>query len=149
MTNADLAKKYADGAKKGTVGNMYIKGDTIYSYGSHFPISRKLDGRGDNIPETVTFNGKPVALFTSQDYSVTTARHKSHVFSALKQAGYELIEVSDVSDPGREIVLFSFESQAIAKLEQYDRSRNKDSYLLQAYDNLERQALIARAVLLM
>lgn len=45
-------------------GNFYFTGDTIYSYGSHFPIACHVDN---------------VVLFTTASYSNTTAQHKSKV----------------------------------------------------------------------
>jgi hypothetical protein len=47
-------------------GNFFFTGDTIYSYGHHFPIARHVGG---------------VVLFTTRGYSVTTAGHKGHVES--------------------------------------------------------------------
>ena len=48
-------------------GHYYFRCDTIYSYGSHFPIARHV----------VNSAGNPAVLFTTRDYSVTTQRHKS------------------------------------------------------------------------
>lgn len=53
--------------------SMFFEGDTIYSYGSHFPIARWA------FPP----KSSPVVLFTSRSYSVTTAKHKSKVHHAL------------------------------------------------------------------
>lgn len=47
--------------------NFYFTGDTIYSYGSHFPIAR-------------IYNGK--VLFTTRGYSNTTSKHIAMVRSA-------------------------------------------------------------------
>lgn len=44
--------------------NFYFNGDTIYSYGSHFPIAKHI-----------VFNGKAAILFTERGYSNTTAKH--------------------------------------------------------------------------
>jgi hypothetical protein len=45
-------------------GNFYYDGDTIYSYGSHFPIARHIE-----------HNGEKAVLFTLKTYSNTTAKH--------------------------------------------------------------------------
>lgn len=46
-------------------GNFYFRGDTIYSYGSHFPIAKHItNGTGVN-----------AVLFTERTYSNTTAKH--------------------------------------------------------------------------
>jgi hypothetical protein len=50
---------------------LHFRGDTIYSYGSHFPIAQHV----------ATKRGR-VVLFTTRDCSVTTARHKSIVLRA-------------------------------------------------------------------
>jgi hypothetical protein len=53
-------------------GNLYFEGDTIYSYGSHFPIARHVSsGKQDAV------------LFTTRTYSVTTSGHCSAVRSAI------------------------------------------------------------------
>lgn len=46
--------------------NMFYDGDTLYSYGAHFPIAR-FTVRSDN--------GETVLLFTTRTASVSTAKH--------------------------------------------------------------------------
>lgn len=46
-------------------GNFYFQGDTIYSYGSHFPIAKHLENK----------KGEKAILFTNRSYSPTTAGH--------------------------------------------------------------------------
>ena len=69
-SNYDIAHEFAYGATDGHTGNwnLYISGDCIYSYGSHFCIAKRV--------------GNGTILFTTRDYSPTTARHKSYVASA-------------------------------------------------------------------
>lgn len=51
--------------------NIFSTGDVIYSYGYHFPLAAIVRNK----------NEEKIAYFlTSSDYSVTTAKHKSHVF---------------------------------------------------------------------
>src|SRR5437660_3842392 len=58
-------------------GNLYFDGETIYSYGSHFPIARHvLDNPTKRHP-------KPGILFTTRSWSVTTSGHVSAVRSAI------------------------------------------------------------------
>ena len=52
-------------------GSFYYYNDTIYSYGSHFPIAKHLE-----------YNGKNCILFTLRSYSNTTAKHISVVGNA-------------------------------------------------------------------
>lgn len=54
-------------------GNLYFTGDTIYSYGSHFPIARHV----------ANDSGRRAVLFTTATYSVTTSGHCSAVRSAI------------------------------------------------------------------
>ena len=54
-------------------GNLYFIGDTIYSYGSHFPIARHV----------VSEAGERAVLLTTATYSVTTSSHCSAVRSAI------------------------------------------------------------------
>jgi hypothetical protein len=54
-------------------GNLYFNGDTIYSYGSHFPIARHAANEA----------GERSVLLTTATYSVTTSNHCSAVRSAI------------------------------------------------------------------
>ncbi len=54
-------------------GNLYFNGDTIYSYGSHFPIARHITNK----------RGQRAVLFTTGSYGNTTSGHKSMVESAI------------------------------------------------------------------
>jgi len=54
-------------------GNLYFTSDTIYSYGSHFPIARHVTNDA----------GERAVLFTTATYSVTTSSHCSAVRSAI------------------------------------------------------------------
>jgi hypothetical protein len=53
-------------------GNFYFNVETIYSYGSHFPIARHVKNK----------NGEQGVLFTERRYSNTTAKHISVVRQA-------------------------------------------------------------------
>lgn len=68
MNNRDLAKKFAEGGTSGRGSHMFINRDTIYSYGYHFPIAKRM-------PWGFYFN--------SREYSNTTSKHKAHVRWAL------------------------------------------------------------------
>lgn len=65
-------------------GSVFFEGDTIYSYGRHFPIARH-----------VTIKNKPAVLFTTRRYSVTTSHHVGMVRHAIPY-GLPVIEVDDV-----------------------------------------------------
>ena len=59
---------------RSSTGNFYFVGDTIYSYGRHFPIAKFVD-----LP-----NGESVVLFTSRSYSITTSSHIAAVRQSLR-----------------------------------------------------------------
>jgi hypothetical protein len=70
-TNSDVAHAWAHqiGTSAYTSNrNMFFEGDTVYSYGRHFPIAKHV-GRG-------------TVLFTEDAYSNTTAKHKHEVLLA-------------------------------------------------------------------
>ncbi len=66
-------------------GNLYFLGDTIYSYGSHFPIARHVANGA----------GKRAVLFTTARYSVTTSGHCSAVRAAIP-SGIPVFNVPNV-----------------------------------------------------
>jgi hypothetical protein len=67
-------------------GNLYFTSNTIYSYGSHFPIARHV----------VSEAGERAVLFTTASYSVTTSSHCSAVRSAIP-SGIRVFHVPNVS----------------------------------------------------
>lgn len=68
------AHKRESTLKKDTIaGSLYYEGDTIYSYGSHFPIAKHVTGK----------DGKKAILFTTRTYSNTTSKHLYTVRSAI------------------------------------------------------------------
>ncbi len=70
-------------------GNLYFDGDTIFSYGSHFPIARHV------VDNPTKKNPKPVILLTTRSWSVTTSGHISAVRSAIPKD----VPVFHVSNP--------------------------------------------------
>ncbi len=69
MNNEQVAHLWANKSRSAAKGSsFYFDGDTIYSYGPHFPIARHYKG---------------IVLYTSRTYSVTTAKHKGIVCSAM------------------------------------------------------------------
>lgn len=62
---------------------FYFEGNTIYSYGSHFPIASFIDGNYD------------VVLWNDSTYSSTTSGHQSHVRNAISH--YRILPVKYIS----------------------------------------------------
>ena len=52
---------------RNATNTFWFRDSVVYSYGSHFPIARYINGH---------------VLMTTRDYSVTTSRHKSTVVNA-------------------------------------------------------------------
>lgn len=68
-------------------GNIFYIGDTIYSYGSHFPIARHHK----------TKDGRPCILFTTRGYSSSTSCHMGQVREAIPP-NVVVFHISDVSE---------------------------------------------------
>ena len=54
--------------------NMFFKGDTIYSYGRHFPIARHVENE----------QGESAVLFTTESYGISTGKHKTYTSRACR-----------------------------------------------------------------
>ena len=72
MNNSQICEKFAHGHTDGKGSNIFIEGDTIYSYGYHFAMAKRY--------------GFNKYLFTTRGYSNTTAKHLSHLRHALRGA---------------------------------------------------------------
>jgi len=79
MTNQQVARAFAEGKETGKSLHMFIEGDTVYSYGKHFPIARRV--------------GEKKVNFTNEKNSSSTNRQKSLVLQELNKAGIEVIPV--------------------------------------------------------
>jgi len=75
-----LRQSQNQGRTAGT-GNFYFNGDTIYSYGSHFPIARLFDAP----------NGELVILMTTRSYSMSTSGHIGCVQRALRNSCHRVV----------------------------------------------------------
>ena len=91
MKNSEVAEIFARNERQAQVRHLFIEDKSIYSYGHHFKVAEKLD---DN-----------TALFNSCGYSISTARHKSHILRALKSNGYKVIFIAecDIDNLSKEI----------------------------------------------
>ena len=84
-SNSEVAHRFATGIGYRCTGiNMFFEGDTIYSYGYHFPIAIKWKG---------------YLLFNDDRYSNSTARHQSYVWGACSHM--DMVHCATLtSDPG-------------------------------------------------
>ena len=79
MTNKQIIKAFVSGAIKGknSTGSLFVEGDTIYSYGYHFPLARRHE---DGI------------FWVNPDrYSVTTSKQQGMVRGAIAMAGKQFV----------------------------------------------------------
>jgi len=115
MTNRQLAQAFANGATSGKSGNMFIDGDTIYSYGYHFSIATRIH--------------TGLYLINKDRYSNTTARHISHVRQAISGDNIDIIEAVQV-DNKLKMDLYYSEQMSQDMLEKANRTRTKHMYEL-------------------
>lgn len=99
--------------------NIYFEGDTIYSYGGHFPIATHVTGT----------RGRKAIMFTTRTYSNTTSKHIWITKGALR--GDVGVPVFYVEDPRGGL---SKPSKAMAEIWQQE-------YLALAITNLESACL--------
>lgn len=106
--------------------SIYFNGDTIYSYGSHFPIARHIERKG-----------KSAVAFTTRDYSVTTSSHKSTVASAARHL--TVFTVSDVESDRADTIkanLADYKARITSELLKAKRARNRAKWHLQSAETL-------------
>lgn len=71
---------------EGRGGRVFFEGETIYSYGRHFPVARFAPEYGN------------IVLFTSRGYSSSTGKHKGIIRGAIPDS-YQVIYCDDPSRP--------------------------------------------------
>jgi hypothetical protein len=84
--------KTQDSAKNSN-GSFFFENDTIYSYGSHFPIARHVQSQSGK---------RSAVLFTTKTYSISTSSHCSAVRTAIPE-GTQVFNVPHVFTEGRYI----------------------------------------------
>ncbi len=109
------ANKSQDSARE-SGGRFYFVGDTIYSYGSHFPIARH-----------VAHKGKAAVLFTTRSYSATTAGHKCMVEGACRHL--TVFHVADLYGDHRKQVA-DYRSRFMGLVGTYAKARQRKPEIL-------------------
>lgn len=99
-------------------GNFYFQGDTIYSYGSHFPIARHVEHKG-----------KKCILFTTRTYSSTTLGHMYETERAIPSS-VEVFHVSCPTDSVRVSMVDEYVGRIASRLEEAAKARQRRPYLL-------------------
>lgn len=75
------AHKAQDAARTAGNGSFYFTGATLFSYGSHFVCAHHMPE--EYRKECDRLGSRPVALFNSGTYSMTTSRHMAAAWQAL------------------------------------------------------------------
>jgi hypothetical protein len=107
--------------------NFYFHGDTIYSYGSHFPIARHVE----------TKRGQAV-LFTTRSYSVTTAGHKCMVEGARRHLTVFHVADVDSTEPRKQFA--DYRARYVELARKYAKSRQNKPYVLSGLRALVEEA---------
>ena len=93
--------------------NMFYRGKTIYSYGSHFPIATLVEPAP----------GRTVVLFTSSGYSVSTAKHKQITRHACSHLPTFVVPMQGTDEYSHQRNLDSYAALITAALEKAKRAR--------------------------
>jgi len=132
--NSEVAKMFAHGETEGKSRHMFIDGDTIYSYGSHFPIAKKLNN--------------DIILFNTSGYSSTTRHHKSLVFSALSAVYGTIIQLPDCDTQNAQMQMeMNTERIAVFK-KKLKNARTMHSYYESGIKNFEEQNKLIEEIII-
>lgn len=77
---ANQSQQEARNAGRNRRASFYFEGDTIYSYGGHFPIAKHVEHKGEK-----------AILFTTRHYSPSTSGHCNMVLNALRHKQSDII----------------------------------------------------------
>lgn len=119
MNNRKVAERFVNGKTTGTGSHFFIEGDTLYSYGHHFPVARRE---------------RDIILVTMREYSNSTARHKSHLRTALCGSNVQSIDVPAIENPA-EINVQEF----LDKIDRLYAQRNKTRTTTKKYAGIDHQ----------
>jgi hypothetical protein len=120
------AHKAQDSARNAG-GNFYFTRDTIYSYGTHFPIAKHVS----------TKRGKAV-LCTTRHHSVTTSGHTWTVLSACKHL--TVFHVQHPTDTDHKGQFTEYRDRYLALARKYSRARSNKPWILGSLRDLVDEA---------
>lgn len=109
---------------EGEAEHVFFRGNTIYSYGEHFPVA------------TFHTNKKQetIVLFTTADYSVTTSQHKNIIRGALSQ--YNIIYVPYPNEIRHADTLISFKARLEEMSKKIVTAKKNSEYYLNQYNDI-------------
>lgn len=135
MNNSQVCHLWANQAREtGKGSNLFFEGETIFSYGRHFPIA--------TFTGTIDETGAQIVLFNADTYSNSTARHQTHVRRALHGLNVRVIECLNVLIDDHESKMQWFENEFNDSIIKAMRAR---TYAAHHYENAARFACNARA----
>ena len=114
--------------------NFYFHGDTIYSYGSHFPVAHHVENK----------RGQAV-LFTTHSYSATTAGHKCMVEGACRHL--TVFHVADVHNSDCRKQFADYRARFTGLVGKYAKSRQRKPDILAELRGLVEEANQLRRIL--
>jgi hypothetical protein len=119
---AHLWAHKTQGDARNQQGNFYFDGDTIYSYGSHFPIARHVTGA----------NGAQAVLMTTRGYSSTTSGHISLVRRSIPH-GVPVFNTDRVLDHPEDVIT-CYRAELTSALRDAVAPRLRDTTRAKHYD---------------
>ncbi len=122
------AHQSQDSARNGGRDNFFFRGDTIYSYGTHFPIAKHVKNK----------RGEFAVLFTTATYSVTTMGHCNVVRGAIR--GQTVFNVSYLTDPDHTANMADYGKRIVDAALAAAKARSSKEFKLR-----ELEALVAEA----
>jgi hypothetical protein len=108
-------------------GNIFFQGNTIYSYGNHFPVAKH-----------VTRKGKNAVLLTTRDYSATTRGHKWTVEGACSHLPVFHVDNIEYGEPRKQFEEYRARYQELAR--KYVKSRQNKPWVLQELQKVVKEA---------
>ena len=93
-SQSKLIEQFKDGANQGTASHMFIDGDTLYSYGRHFPLAvrQQKSGQGYRF------------IINGDRYSVSTAAQQRQVLDLGPQIPYSALGAAQIDPYQIEVV---------------------------------------------
>ena len=104
--------------------NFYFRGNSIYSYGTHFMIARIEVNR----------NGDMAIFLTTRSYSNTTAKHIAHVTDAVMKSGVKVIRCAYPNDNMHNENFKDYRSYLLESISSLSVARKPEIYLRQIDD---------------
>ncbi len=130
---AHLWANQAQTSARNATNNFFFDLDTIYSYGSHFPIARHITNK----------RKQKAILFTTRGYYTTTAKHIREVRGALRGRDELVFNVPEINRYGlsdNKAILDDYGRRIVAIGEKIPLARQNKTGLINQLENLVAEA---------